>query len=62
VLGGVWKECHEARALERRREHALVLRARPALATWVDLAAIADVPADAADVLVVDALDLLDAE
>ena len=39
-----------------------MLRAGAALAAWVDLAALADVAADATHVLVVDALDLLDAE
>ena len=39
-----------------------MLRAGAALAAWVDLAALADVAPNAAHVLVVDALHLLDAE
>src|SRR5207245_7789958 len=62
VLRGVRQKCHETGALQRLGEHALVLRAGAALAARVDLAALADVSADAADVLVVDLLHLLDAE
>jgi hypothetical protein len=39
-----------------------MLRAVTALAARIDLAAIADEPTDAADVFVVDLLDLIDAE
>jgi hypothetical protein len=39
-----------------------MLRARAAFAARIDLAAIADEPANTADVLVVDLLDLIDAE
>src|SRR5579859_2447334 len=62
VLGGVREEGHVARALQRRGEHPLVLRARAALAARVDLAAVADVAADATDLFEVDLLDLVDAE
>src|SRR5438132_9137956 len=62
VLRGVREERHVTRALERRGEHPLVLRARAALAARVDLAAVADVAADAADLLEVDLLDLVHAE
>ena len=62
VLGGVRKQRHVTRALERRREHPLVLGARAALAARVDLATLADVAADATDLLVVDLLHLVDAE
>jgi hypothetical protein len=51
-----------ARALQRGGQHALVLRARAALAPRVDLAAVADVAANATDLLEVDLLDLVDAE
>src|SRR5258708_7411242 len=62
VLRGVLQERHVARALERRGEHPLVLRARAALAARVDLAAVADVATDAADLFEVDLLDLVHAE
>src|SRR5438876_586030 len=62
VLRGVREEGHVARALERRGEHPLVLRARAALAARVDLAAITDVAADPTDLLEVDLLDLVHAE
>src|SRR5206468_10200714 len=62
VLSGVRQERHESSALQRAGEHALMLRAGAALAARIDLAALADVAADAADVLVIDALHLLDAE
>src|SRR5207244_2359930 len=62
VLGGVREQRHVAGALERRGEHPLVLRAGAALAARVDLAAVADVAADAADFLEVDLLDLVHAE
>jgi hypothetical protein len=39
-----------------------MFRARAALPARVDLAAVADVPADATDVLVIDLLDLIDTE
>ena len=47
---------------KRGGQHPLMLRARSALAARIDLAPLADVPADAADVLVVDLLHLIDAE
>src|SRR5579859_2584554 len=62
VLGGVREEGHVARALQRRGEHPLVLRAGAALAARIDLAAVADVAADAADLFEVDLLDLVHAE
>jgi hypothetical protein len=62
VVSGVRQHRHETSALQRGGQHALVLCARAALAARIDLAAVADVPADATDVLVVDFLDLIDAE
>jgi hypothetical protein len=62
VLGRVREERHVARALERGREHPLMLGAGAALAAGVDLAAVADVPANAADLLEVDLLHFVDAE
>src|SRR5438132_1916229 len=62
VLGGVREQRHVARALERRGEHPLVLRAGAALAARVDLAAVADVATDAAHFFEVDLLDLVHAE
>ncbi len=62
VLRRVRKHCHVPRALERGREHPLVLGAVPALPAGIDLAALADVPADPTDFLEVDLLRLIDAE
>src|SRR5439155_2182804 len=58
----VRKHGHQPSPLERGGQHPLVLRARSALATRIDLASVADVSADTADVFVVDLLDLIDAE
>src|SRR5688500_16847359 len=48
--------------LERRREHALVSRARAGLPSRLDLATVGDVAAKTAGLFVVDVLDLVDAE
>src|SRR5438552_15273849 len=58
VLRGVREEGHVARALERRGEHPLVLRARAALAARVALAPIAVVAAAPADLLEAEPLHL----
>jgi len=62
VVRGVRQHRHEPSPLQRGGQHALVLRAGAALAARIDLAAVADVSTDPADVLVVDLLDLVDAE
>jgi hypothetical protein len=62
VVGGVRQHRHETSTLERGGQHPLVLRAVTALAARIDLAAVADEPTDAADVFVIDLLDLIDAE
>ncbi len=50
------------RALDRDGQATLVTRARPCLPSGFDLAALGDVPAELERVLVVDAVDLVDAE
>jgi hypothetical protein len=62
MVSRVRQHGHEPSPLQGRGQHALVLRARPALAAGIDLAAVADEPANPTDVLVVDLLDLIDAE
>ena len=62
TCSAVYEERHVTRALERRGEHPLMLGAGAALATRVDLAAVADVAANAPDLFEVDLLDLVDAE
>src|SRR5262249_46087760 len=62
ALGDVWQKRHLAGALDRHRDLALVAPAGAADAARPDLAALGDVAAKLADVLVVDLVDLRLAE
>src|ERR671923_645899 len=62
VLRGVRQERDVACALECRRQHSLVTRAGSGLSTRLDLRALREVAPEAVDLLVVDALRLVDAE
>src|SRR6185369_12896728 len=62
LVGGVRQERRVARALDRRREHPLVRRARPRDSARNDLAALRDERSEKLHVLVVDVVDLLGTE
>src|SRR5205085_8901743 len=62
MLGRVGKEGDDPRALQRNGELSLVLRARPGLATRLDLRPLRKVAAEAVDLLVVDRVGLVGAE
>src|SRR5438132_8206501 len=62
AVGGVGKKRDRPCALEGARERALVLRAGARDAAGKELASLRDEPPQAADLLVVDVVDLLDAE
>src|SRR5687768_2203281 len=62
VLWRVREQRHVAGPLERGGQHPLVTGARAGLAARLDLGALAEVAAEAVDLLVVDALGLVDAE
>src|SRR6266566_8076418 len=62
VLRRVRKERHVASALERHRQLALVMGARPRLAAWLDLRSLRQVAAQPVDFLVVDQDGLVRAE
>ena len=62
VLRSVRQQGHVARALERDGQRALVLGAGAGLAARLDLGPLADVAAEAIDLLVVDGLGLVGAE
>src|SRR5207237_9122217 len=61
-LGRVRQQRDRARTLERRRQRPLMPGARPGHAPRQDLASVADKAAQARYLLVVDVVDLLDAE
>src|SRR5579864_7976226 len=61
-LGRVWEQCDRPRALEGGREGTLVPGACAGDAAGKDLASVADESPQAGDLLVVDVVDLLDAE
>src|SRR5688572_6654909 len=62
VLGRERQQGHVAGTFERERQHALVSRAGAGLAPGLDLGPVGDVTAQAARLLVVDGLHLVDAE
>jgi hypothetical protein len=62
VLCREGQERHVARALEGDGQHPLVSRTRAGLTTRLDLASVGDVATQARRLLVIDLLDLVDAE
>src|SRR5207253_1935029 len=62
VLRRVRKERDVPGPLQRRGQHALMSRARTGLPAWLDLRPLGEITAEAVDLLVVDALRLVDAE
>src|SRR6202035_1588826 len=62
LLGRVWEKSDRAGALQRGRQRTLVAGARSRDATRKDFAAVAHESTEPRDLLVVDVVDLLDAE
>ena len=56
---GEWQECNVPCTLDGYRDRALVSRAGSQLATWLNLAALANVAAKPTDILVVDVSDVV---
>jgi len=62
VLRRIGQERHEPCPLQRDGQATLMVGARPGLAARLDLRAVGQVPPETAHVLVVDVIDLVDAE
>jgi len=59
---GEWDQGDVSGTLDRDSERALMTGAGSELAAWLDLAALADMTPKARDVLVIDMIDVIDAE
>lgn len=59
---GEWNQGDIARTLDGDGQRALVPSARSELSTWLDLASLTDVSTEPCDILVVNMLDIVDAE